>query len=591
MRPARRCRPPRPSRRAGDDRGTVLIITAVSMVAMLAMAAIVLDLAVLRQDRAADRAAADAAALAAVTRLNEDPVAGTPVAVSACRDAWTYFLQNRPDATPVVTVPNCSGAFTTRCNGTVRSTTGVAGPYTVTIRYPVPNGDPLMQSERLGGDTAQAVTDIDGDPCGRFGVQVVRDRELAFGRVAGMGDGTTSVHSVAVATTSNDARFPIALLILDPVGCGVLIANGGGNIRVRSIGTHPGFISVDSDASQCTGGNYATDAQGSGSTIRADGTLAGEPGVVRLYGLRAALCNGTDHACDPSDVAGGTLAPQPEPAPRRTGRAQVDWRFNCKGDYGTMDVGRCPLTGQRNPYIDQLTAAVGGTGAPTGFLDYRASYPCNVGPGAVVTVPEGNWYVNCNLDVKGLVRFTGGNVVFQSDLKVGSSGSIVMNNGNTGSLSAGCEVSVCATESSANHAFAYFRTGGITRVAGGSIAMHNTFVYLRTGTVDLTGGNGTIVWTAPGTDHYATKGPFEDLALWSDSSADHGMSGGSALTIDGVFFTPRALFTYSGTGAQVQAKAQFITYRLKVTGSGELVMSPDPERAVEFPLSLQRLIR
>lgn len=581
-------------RRARGERGTILVIYAMAMMGVLAMAALVLDLATLRQDRASDRAAADAAALAGVKRLSEKPEPGVHVGVSACREAWAYFLRNRPDATPVVTAPACATAFSAPCTGAVRSTTGVAGPYTVTIRHPVPDGDAMMDSERIDGNAVQAADGlIDGEPCGRMGVQVVRDRESVFGHAFGLGETTTDVHSVAVAAQSDLSKLPIALLILDPVGCGAIIANGGGSIQVRAVGSHPGYISVDTDASQCTGGNYGIDAQGSGSTIAAMPNPNGVPGVVALFGLRNAVCNTVDKACDPSDVAGGTLSPQPKTMNSRTGRVQVDWRYNCKNDYGAMNQSPCPVAPERQAYIDTLVSAVGTAGAPAGYSTYSPTYPCSIGPGSTVTVPQGNWYVNCsNVDVKGTLAFTGGNVVFDGDLKIGSSGTVTMNTANTGSLSTTCQTTVCITQSSKNHAVAYFRTGGdISRVAGGNIDFANVFVFLANGTIDLTGGNGSISWTAPGMYGTVPEGPFSNLALWSESTAAHGMSGGSGLVVDGVFFTPRCEFTYSGSGSQVQAKAQFITYRLKVTGTGTLIMAPDPDRAVEFPLSVHRLIR
>lgn len=577
-------------RRATGDGGTILLLFGAAMVGLLLMAGLVIDIAALRNDRAAGRAAADAAALAGVASLNQDPVAGVPMGPTACQDVWAYFLQNRRDATPVTTTPPCN-AFNGPCLGTARDVVGRAGPYTVTIRYPVPDTDPMMDAEVLGGDTAQALDEIDGQACGRIGVRVVRSRALAFGSAFGLGSTTTDVHSVAVATTSYDARFPIALLILDRTGCGALIANGGGSILVRSSGSHPGYISVDSDASQCSGGNYATDAQGAGSKIMAEGVVSGSPGIVSLYALRQTHCNAADHACDITDVTGGTLAPAPIGTSRRTGRGPVDWRYNCKVDYGALLLRPCPLAGERQAYLDTLVAAVGTTGKPAGFLDYKASYPCSVGPGSTVEVPVGNWWVNCSLDVKGTLTFKGGNIVLDSGLKVGSGGTFKMNVANTGTIGGTCATTVCITSSSANHAIAYVRSGGLERTAGGSLVFDNTFVYLANGTTSLTGGTGSLSWTAPGTNRNEPSGPFEDLALWSASSGAHGMSGGSALTIDGVFFTPNAEFTYSGSGNQVQAKAQFITWRLKVTGSGQLTMSPDPDRAIEFPLSVQRLIR
>src|SRR5436190_7526636 len=93
--------------RQDDERGTVLVITALFLVICVGMAAVVVDLAQLREDRARQRKSADLVAAAAATSL----AAPSGTMNGACTDAWNYFLDNNSDHGTVTTAPPCSTVF------------------------------------------------------------------------------------------------------------------------------------------------------------------------------------------------------------------------------------------------------------------------------------------------------------------------------------------------------------------------------------------------------------------------------------------------------------------------------------------------
>jgi hypothetical protein len=83
------------------------------------------------------------------------------------------------------------------------------------------------------------------------------------------------------------------------------------------------------------------------------------------------------------------------------------------------------------------------------------------------------------------------------------------------------------------------------------------------------------------------------LALWAEApSSNFRINGGAAMELDGVFFTPEAdSFQVSGGSPLKPQRAQFISYRLTVTGGGSLVLTPGETRFVRLPPPAPELIR
>jgi len=75
---------------AAGERGSVMILFALVLVATVTMVAIVIDLGALRYDRRADRSAADAGATAGAVVLTGAVDGPT----KACANAWSYTIRN-----------------------------------------------------------------------------------------------------------------------------------------------------------------------------------------------------------------------------------------------------------------------------------------------------------------------------------------------------------------------------------------------------------------------------------------------------------------------------------------------------------------
>ena len=584
-------------RREDGERGAVAVTVAVMLVVLFTLLALVLDIAALRSDARASQKTGDFAAISGALAL--DPVlGGDPRA--GCIAAYQYFVANsRVTNAPLASTACAAFNGVTICNPAVEIRAEIdVGPYHVTITNPVLDTSPLMQ-----GRSEPA---IDGSPCQRIAVQVRRVRGFLFGGILNATSGQTEPPAVARATAGHtDEAFP-SLVLLDPTGCNALLASGQGTVWVRSRGTHPGIITLDSSGTENSSSvpverrcpsqplAYTMDAVGTqNSKIQAGGdTIIGCPVINDGLIFTNALMPGQSaaNAYEEIDVTNCRLLPRPIAGPRVT-RAPIDHRYNCKASYPNyfgFPVGPCRDAATTAPYIDNLRSAIGTTGVPSGFSSADSFFPgnCRTQPGDLpITIPPGNWYVSCSrLVLQNSVLFQGPtNIVFEGTVSVGASGSLCIN------------VSSCADTTSGTDSYVYFRRGdreqgvpiaNFEKDAQATINLMRTMVYLDNGRISFGAGSGALRWISP------VSGLFEDLALWSERGTEHLLGGQANLTIEGTFFTPFATpFRYSGQGDQFQPRAQFVTFRMELTGQGVLTMEPDPERTNPVPLSGVLLIR
>lgn len=573
-----------------NEAGTTILIVAAAMLLLVGVAALAIDLGGLRFDIRSDQLASDASATAGAAAIN--PFAGSR-ADQACLDAWDYFLLNVEDEGPITTPPTCS-TFAPTCSDPLvaRQTTAIAVPYTVVITHPVPDAHPLMAGQAINST-------IDGSPCQRLGVEITRTRDYTFGAVLGSSDGSTTVSSVARIGAGVGSGEVVPLLVLEPIACDALFTSGQGKVTVSYFNDSPGFVVVDSDGSKTTNPNrcgtndWTIDSKGTqNGWIRAIPVPAPKniPSAILSYALSGAPGSDPAKSYDPADLTSPVnpadisdptepvasyfrLYPKPVGVSRRITRAPIDWRYNCKTGYpdylGMVPIVDCPDAPA--PHIDTLDAArATGDMTALGFARWTSSNSCM--PAGNVTVAIGNWWVDCpgGFIVNGVnVVFRGGDVVFDGDVDLRSTGTLTINADKPGD------------------SVVVVRAGGdLLKVAQSSIDMERTFVYLVDGKVDLVGGAGGLVWSAP------TGGDFEDLALWSESSVSHQIGGQAGNTLTGTFFTPLAdPFSLTGQGGQFQTDAQFLSRRLEVKGLGEVRMKPDPDRQTLIPIREVRLIR
>ncbi|MGI9605128.1 MAG: TadE/TadG family type IV pilus assembly protein [Acidimicrobiales bacterium] len=590
---SRRSEQPRRRTESERDRGAALVISAIAMTVLLGLGAIAVDFAAVRNNRTNSQRASDsAAAAAALSLIDADPQV-------ACSAALDYLALNGVNPTPTTPV-DCSTFPTTCVDGTTASTSASMSDteFLVTLTYPVDNGDLMMNPSALGAG-GQALVAADGSPCDRFGVSVQSTHATFFAGILGSDEVDTTVHSVARATIAATGGRAINLLLLERADCNVLeVAGSGGGTGGISVGPvtdpatgeiFPGTISLDSNGTGAGCGSAGTiDVVGSNSVVQANGETgcATElvPGTGEGCGLIELIAPGTPGCNPPACVSSGTVAPEPTRARSLLTRAPIDWIYNCKSSYPVAyDIRGCKDAATTPAYIDQLVAAIGTSGLPTPAIewnDYSPTYPCSIsgGPSTVVTVPEGNWRVNCNLSINRTLVFEGGNIVFDGDVSVGSSGTLDINGSNGTTFYQPPDDVLVTHESSDGAAFVYLRNGLLSKSGQASLRLHNTLVYVSdTSEVSLGGGSGALEILAP------TQGPFTNLAMWSESTADHQFGGQAAMALEGVFFTPLADVRYQGNGAQQQVAAQFIALTLKVGGNGRLDISPRYDRLVTFP--------
>lgn len=570
--------------RRNRERGTTMLLIAASMFVLVGIAAIALDLGGLRFDIRTDQLATDAAATAGVASIN--PFAGSEADL-ACSVAWDYLLLNLEDEGPVTVPPNCT-VFAGTCDPAVtRQTTATADPYSVTITHPVLDSDPLMSGQDINAN-------IDGTPCQRLGVELTRTRDYAFGAVLGADEGDTTVSTVARIGAGTGAGEVVPLLVLEPVACNALYTSGQGAVTVSYYEDSPGFIVVDSNGSTCGPSNpYTIDAKGTTQGwIRAVPVPAPKniPSAILSYALSGIAPGDPNASYDPNDLVTPStpcdvtdppescyrLYPEPMPVSRRITRAPIDWRYNCQTSYadylGIVEILPCPDAPA--PHIDILVSALT-SGPPPGYTRWLSNPSHTCSPGSM-TVPAGDWWIDCDpFIVNGSdVVFEQGDIVFDGDVDLRSDGTLTVN-------------ANAASDPMVPDATVFIRSGGdLKKGAQSGIALHHTFVLLEDGVVDLVGGDGGLVWTAPLT------GDFEDLALWSESSAQHELGGQSGNSLTGTFFTPLAdPFLLTGQSGQFQTSAQFLTRRLEVGGQGEVRMEPNPDRQTLIPIREVRLVR
>lgn len=571
----------------------MLVLYSILLVGLFLAAAIVIDLAALRQDRRGSQTIADFSATAGALAL--DPVfGGTPL--QACHAARAYFVSNS-GVTPSGGSDPCS-VFATMgaCDATTPaiSATELAGPYTLTITIPVPN-----PPNDLGLLDGRFEADIDGAACERVAVKIQRTRGYVFGGVIGASSGSSLAQAVARTSARQSQGDAVSLVLLDPTGCKSLWNKGQAKVLVRGKGGLPGIITLDSSGTQTTGQDQLRKCtqQGQDFTVDAFNSVntrieaapgadaAGNPisGVIYSYALIPG--QGTPYAFDTDDVIGSPVRLVPRPVPgNRVGRIPIDWRYNCKPSNG------CPFAASTPPHIDNVRAALGTAGSPPpGFNQWTAVFgqsACSTQPGDPQIVVQGNWWIDCaKLTVRSWITFQTGSVVFEGPVDV-QGGGLCINMGTNDCAPRATTADSCPSTGAATDAIVYVRSGAIVKRAQACLTLNQNMVYIEDGHIDFGAGDGALTWTAP------LAGDFQNLGLWSESSAEHMLGGQAALTLEGAFFTPNAYpFVIQGQGFQFQTKAQFITFRLHIDGLGVLEMEADPERIIPIPLQGVRLIR
>lgn len=464
--------------RPRGDAGAYAILYAALVVVMIGIAAMVVDIAGVREDRRENRAAADSAATGAAEFLN--PLK-TIQPQRACNRAWAYLVANLEDLSkPAAACSSFSplpggvsaAAYCTAALPAMIRDVQTVGRRTIVIAWPVPKDDPttttvdesrgFLTPDLAPGDVQQAFySERDGSDggCDRIGVAIIANHK--FGLAAGIGAGgtRTSDHSVARFNVKDGPAEEVAALnVLNTRDCKTVVTTGGGQVLVGPTFRNgeyagPGIIAVESDGSgSCSGAGVGGDRVIDPNTS-SGGSLICASNVRLDSALPNAGCDGLgviqSHALDPGGVRAyrgypANLRPQPGPEGGIHGWNPVTLKYGCS----TAALSPCVTPGSPEPpYIDALVSAYGGSGMPSAL--YSESDPLYSDPytGAFTAVPAsvcsgnitttvvldaGNWYANCSISVGngGTLVIKGGTLVVEGGLSIAggsTSGCFVMN--------------------------------------------------------------------------------------------------------------------------------------------------------------------
>jgi len=251
-----------------DEAGIVLVLTTVSLTALFAIVALVIDLAQLRTDRRVNKAVTDMSARAGLGVLNLGPWSGLCRASAFLKANSPAFAGYDPGSerwarlgspvTEMATSPcantnvspytdlcllGAPGVPDTSTWGRLTATAG-GGRFAIEIQSGY-----LMPDPRFSEDMV-AATD-NGDPaegaCDNLAVIVRERRTPEFAGAFGAGDTTTTIRSVGRISNLMSEEYSPALLLLEREGCNLLEVTGS-NSRVfaQPYLTYSGVIQLDS---------------------------------------------------------------------------------------------------------------------------------------------------------------------------------------------------------------------------------------------------------------------------------------------------------------------------------------------------------
>lgn len=195
--------------RAREDSGVVMVLVAISMLALLVFVALVIDLGYSRQAARHEQGAMDAASLAGARQLPSGTVAdpvNDPIAAQSARNkaaifAWGSLFEG---TVPAVPSPTCTG---NRC-------VYASPPFSVTIETPYTVAGSGIEARHL------------------IYTQACRPSEAFFSQAFGASSTTVCRSSVARRVVVSPGAG-IGMISLSPTGCGIEL-NGSNTITVNA---------------------------------------------------------------------------------------------------------------------------------------------------------------------------------------------------------------------------------------------------------------------------------------------------------------------------------------------------------------------
>jgi len=313
--------------RRRDERGVTAIVVSICAVVLLVIAALVVDLGMVRLDRTSNKLATDAAATGGMEAALDDgemyPYVG------AC-SALDYLRSNHSE------LADLTSSWQTGAGGTVTGDPCAAGApqQTATCQPGNPSTYATFTGTAAGGrisvevdggyalpdarftETGSATGDLgEGTGCDQVAVIVSESQTPGFGRLVIDGDLASTVRSVGRMSPESTRRVAVALLLLERTDCKTLEIQGaaGARVLVRGIGKRPGKIHSDSLGSgpSCSSSSKVFDGNASEPPrIHAENSdiAPTRPGVITTVALSGAPGAVPANASDPFTYP--TPAPQ-----------------------------------------------------------------------------------------------------------------------------------------------------------------------------------------------------------------------------------------------------------------------------------------
>lgn len=627
-----------------EERGVTLVLFALLVTALFVISALVIDLSFVRQNRQADKGAADFAVAAGIRAMdggggNIDVWGGICTAVDYLKvnhQELSDLASIGPDpCVPPVPIVYCEDP------GDWGEYVGLADGGNIHIT--IAAGYDLAASD-FSEDDAEYSGDDGDDPCEHLAVIIRQQQDPFFGDVAGSSGWETTMRSVARLDVGTEGLSTAALVLLERSSCKALEVDGSeARVLVAGNGRSPGLIHADSDGTGCGFDERIIDVETNGAAVPSVVAEVAEvadppateplPGQVLSFALEdnpgseatlvasdpqhkvCAQLTSTD--CLTKDPASGAL-PTPNDLVRRT---PIDTRYLSRMRQ-IEELASENFTWSAAQAIAATSPIDGVT--PLFDVVYSDDHPdpaywCSLMP-AVVTAA--NVWTDCDTVADVNRSFTGtGRVVIAAALSndnvavtfpnvsqlfiegtLSSAGDVLVNHGTSSS---------CADRHSASSsARTEMVVGGSLITTGGTLRMCQTTLLMShddgscpipgsagteprdntcIGKIDTT-GQSALDWSAPNSNvatspSDAELANLEDLAFWTETSVGLKIEGQGGITMAGIFVTPNAApFRIAGQGTKDTTDAQFFTRRLQVAGKGNLVMRPDPQNSAPIKI-------
>ena len=591
------------ARRLRPEDGAVTVMVAMSMVAVLVAAAMVLDFGIARLDRQQNKAVADSAVAAGMRGLDRGDARTHPF--SGVCQALNFLRANKPELETLTWAP-CSdtGKLATICNWADPQThavfTGSANNISVEIRSPYDLTTSGWAEEGLSSLASDQLTPQDA--CNHVAVIVRQTRQPGLGSLATDSDMTTAVRSVGRVAEGTYDDQPVALLLLERYGCNAVVVNGSNAfVRVLANGSSPGLIHSDSNGTACSGSQRILVGDHPNGIIAR--SSASSPGLIRVNSMGSTTLGVTAFDSATNVVAqGGAAGPGPV-----VSRSPVDARYMGAARAAIADFEARQLDDGAGWEVKKCGAPKAELAAVLGKLWINCNTGNNTFDTSGVTLNASTVFFNADTVSAPSLAMPNATRVYVRGTQANNGSGITVSGSfsmGPGSTNTSCPNTI--TTPTLTRARLIVGAGSFVSSPSDTVKLCGTTMILRGG---VTGGcipsvygaapsdtvtcngrlniAGSSDWTAPnkvqGQATPADWGDFEDLAVWAEANGSHDIGGGGTMRLSGIFFLPNGDFKVHGGSSQDVKNTQYIARHFRADGNSILELQPNPYDVIGIP--------